>query len=289
MQPILADLLHLLKLERIEHDIFRGESRDIGSPRVYGGQVLGQALSAASATVEDRDVHSLHAYFLRAGDVEADIVYIVDRARDGSSFSNRRVVAIQHGRQIFNMTASFQKAEKGLEHQSRMPDVPPPEDLEDLRHMTEAVLEMIPEKMHRYYMHERPFEVRPIQPVALLTPEKADPRQLFWVRAVDALPDDPEVHRNLLAYVSDYQLVATSTLPHGIRFERDKLQLASLDHAMWFHRPFRLDDWLLYSMDSPNACEARGLARGEIFTRDGTLVASTAQEGLIRIWSDDEA
>jgi acyl-CoA thioesterase-2 len=170
-----------------------------------------------------------------------------------------------------------------------MPDVPSPEDLEDLRHMTEAVLEMIPEKMHRYYMHERPFEVRPIQPVALLTPEKADPRQLFWVRAVDILPDDPEVHRNLLAYVSDYQLVATSTLPHGIRFEHDRLQLASLDHAMWFHRPFRLDDWLLYSMDSPNACGARGLARGEVFSRDGTLVASTAQEGLIRIWNDGDS
>ena len=286
MQPILADLLHLLKLERIEHDIFRGESRDIGSPRVFGGQVLGQALSAASATVEDRQVHSLHAYFLRAGDVEADIVYIVDRARDGRSFSNRRVIAIQHGRQIFNMTVSFQTAEQGLDHQDRMPSVPEPESLQDIRDMTAAVLEMIPEKLHRYYTNERPFEVRPVQPVALLSAEKSEPKQLFWFRAVDQLPDDAEIHRYLLAYVSDYQLVATSTLPHGIRFERDKLQLASLDHAMWFHRPFRLDEWLLYSMDSPNACGARGLARGEIFTRDGVLVASTAQEGLIRIWSE---
>jgi acyl-CoA thioesterase-2 len=285
VQPILADLLHLLKLERIEHDIFRGESRDIGSPRVYGGQVLGQALSAASATVEDRVVHSLHAYFLRAGDVEADIIYIVDRARDGSSFSNRRVVAIQHGRQIFNMTASFQKPEPGLEHQAAMPDVPPPEQLNDIRDMTAAVLELMPEKLRRYYTHERPFEVRPIEPVALLTAAAALPRQAFWFRAVDRLPDDPEVHRSLLAYVSDYQLVATSTLPHAIRFEHGQLQLASLDHAMWFHRPFRLDDWLLYSMDSPNASGARGLARGEIFTRDGSLVASTAQEGLIRIWT----
>lgn len=286
MQPILADLLHLLKLERIEDNIFRGESRDIGSPRVYGGQVLGQALSAASCTVEDREVHSLHAYFLRAGDVEADIVYDVDRARDGRSFSNRRVVAIQHGRQIFNMTASFQKPEQGLEHQAKMPDVPPPDDLKDIRDMTAAVLDMIPEKLHRYYTHERPFEVRPVQPIALLTPEKAEPKQLFWFKAVDLLPDDPEIHRSLLAYVSDYQLIATSTLPHGIRFEKDNLQLASLDHAMWFHRSFRIDDWLLYSMDSPNACEARGLARGEIYTRDGVLVASTAQEGLIRIWSE---
>jgi acyl-CoA thioesterase-2 len=286
VQPILADLLHLLKLERIEDNIFSGESRDIGSPRVYGGQVLGQALSAASCTVEDRDVHSLHAYFLRAGDVEADIVYIVDRARDGRSFSNRRVVAIQHGRQIFNMTASFQKPEEGLEHQGKMPDVPPPEELSDIREMMAAVLDMIPEKLHRYYTHERPFEVRPVKPIALLSPEKEEPKQVFWFKAVDMLADDPEVHRSLLAYVSDYQLVATSTLPHGIRFEKDSLQLASLDHAMWFHRPFRIDEWLLYSMDSPNASSARGLARGEIFTRDGVLVASTAQEGLIRIWSD---
>jgi acyl-CoA thioesterase II len=286
MQPILTDLLHLLKLERIEDNIFRGESRDIGSPRVYGGQVLGQALSAASCTVEDREVHSLHAYFLRAGDVEHDIVYNVDRARDGRSFSNRRVVAIQHGRQIFNMTASFQKPEEGLEHQGAMPIVPPPDELGDIREMTAELLDMIPEKLHRYYTHERPFEVRPVKPVALLSSEKAEPKQIFWFKAVDRLPDDPEIHRSLLAYVSDYQLVATSTLPHGIRFEKDSLQLASLDHAMWFHRPFRVDDWLLYSMDSPNASGARGLARGQIFTRDGVLVASTAQEGLIRLWDE---
>jgi acyl-CoA thioesterase-2 len=287
MQPILADLLHLLELERIEDNIFRGESRDIGSPRVYGGQVLGQALSAASATVNDgRQVHSLHAYFLRAGDVEAGIVYNVDRARDGKSFSNRRVTAIQHGRQIFNMTASFQRSEGGLDHQSVMPDVPPPEDLADIRELTAEVLDMIPEKMHRYYTHERPFEIRPVKTVALLSDEKSEPRQQFWFRAIDSLSDDPEVHRRLLAYVSDYQLVATSTLPHGVRFEKDRLQLASLDHAMWFHRPFRLDEWLLYSMDSPNACSARGLARGEIFSRDGRLVASTAQEGLIRVWGE---
>jgi len=283
MQPILKDLLHLLKLERIEHDIFRGESRDIGSPRVYGGQVLGQALSAASATVDARRVHSLHAYFLRAGDVEADIVYIVDRARDGGSFSNRRVVAIQHGQQIFNMTASFQKDEQGLEHQAPMPDVPPPEQLADLRELTTAMLAKIPDKLRRYFTHERPFDVRPVWPLALLSAEKTEPRQCFWVKSVDALPDDAEVHRNLLAYVSDYQLVATATLPHGIHFESGQLQLASLDHAMWFHRPFRLDDWMLYSMDSPNASGARGLARGQFFTRDGTLVASTAQEGLLRV------
>lgn len=283
MKPILADLLHLLKLERIEHDIFRGESRDIGSPRVYGGQVLGQALSAATATVEGRQVHSLHAYFLRAGDVEHDIVYIVDRARDGGSFSNRRVIAIQHGQQIFNMTCSFQEEERGLEHQCRMPDVPPPESLADLRELTASVLEKIPEKVRRYFTHERPFDVRPVQPDALLSAEKVEPRQSFWLRAIDRLPDDPQVHRILLAYISDYYLVATSTLPHGIRVESGGVFLASLDHAMWFHRPFRLDDWLLYSMDSPNAVGARGLAHGELFTRDGRLIATTAQEGLIRV------
>ena len=288
MSPILADLLHLLRLERIEDNIFRGESRDIGSPRVFGGQVLGQALSAASATVEERQVHSLHAYFLRAGDVNASIVYNVDRARDGRSFSNRRVVAIQHGRQIFNMTASFQVPEEGLEHQAAMPDVPGPDDLADVREVTQAVLDKIPEKMRRYFTHERPFHLRPVEPLALMSAQPATARQHLWVRSIDPLPDDAEVHRNLLAYLSDYQLVATATLPHGIRFEHGNVQLASLDHAMWFHRPFRLDQWLLYSMESPNAAGARGLALGQFFTPDGILVASTAQEGLVRIWPEAE-
>lgn len=286
MSAILDDLLHLLTLERIEDNIFRGESRDIGSPRVYGGQVLGQALRAASATVEERHVHSLHAYFLRAGDVEASIVYNVDRARDGGSFSNRRVVAIQHGRQIFNMTASFQKPEQGLEHQAAMPDVPGPDDLADVRELTQAMLDRIPEKMRRYFTLERPFHLRPVESIALLSPAKAAPRQHLWIRTIDRLPDDPEIHRNLLAYVSDYQLIATATLPHGIRFEHGNVQLASLDHAMWFHRPFRLDEWLLYSMESPNMADARGLARGQFHSPDGRLVASTAQEGLIRIWPE---
>ena len=289
MNPILADLLHLLRLEQIEENIFRGESRDIGSPRVFGGQVLGQALRAASATVEDRDIHSLHAYFLRAGDVDASIVYNVDRARDGRSFSNRRVVAIQHGRQIFNMTASFQVPEEGLEHQATMPNVPPPDDLADIREMTHAMLDRIPEKMRRYFMHERPFHLRPVEPLALTSAKKTQARQQIWVKAIDALPDDPEIHSNLLAYLSDYQLVATATLPHGIRFEHGNIQMASLDHAMWFHRPFRLDDWLLYSMESPNAAGARGLAQGQFFATDGRLVASTAQEGLIRIWPEESS
>lgn len=283
MHSGLADLLHLLELERIEDNIFRGESRDIGSPQVFGGQVLGQALTAASYTVEGRNVHSLHAYFLRAGDVDAHIVYDVDRARDGRSFSNRRVVAIQHGRPIFNMAASFQIAEQGIEHQALAPEVPGPDDLSDISELLDELPADFVARMRRYVGHERPFEVRPVEPLALLMPQSSAPVARVWVRASDALPENPGLHRNLLAYLSDYQLVATATLPHGIRYMHGNVQLASLDHAMWFHRPFRLDDWLLYSIESPNAGGARGLAFGRFYSRDGVLVASTAQEGLIRI------
>ena len=283
MQAGLADLLHLLELERIEDNIFRGESRDIGSPRVFGGQVLGQALTAASYTVEGRDVHSLHAYFLRAGDVDAHIVYHVDRARDGRSFSNRRVVAIQHGRPIFNMTASFQIPEQCIEHQAPMPDVAGPDELADISEILDGIPAGISDRMRRYVRRERPFEIRPVDPAPLLMPQTSDPVARLWLRASDTLPADPGLHRNLLAYLSDYELVATATLPHGIRFMQGSVQLASLDHAMWFHRPFRVDEWLLYAMESPNAVGARGLAFGRFFSRDGALVASTAQEGLVRI------
>jgi acyl-CoA thioesterase-2 len=286
MRPILADLLQLLTLERIEDNIFRGQSRDIVGSRVYGGQVLGQALTAASYTVEERDVHSLHAYFLRAGDVNAPIVYDVDRARDGRSFSSRRVVAIQHGRPIFNLAASFQAPEQGLDHQASMPQVPGPEGLADIREVGAEVLDKVPERMRRYLTDERPFDVRPVEPIALVGAESAPPVRHIWVKTVDKLPDGADLHRNLLAYLSDYQLVATATLPHGIRFEHGNLQLASLDHAMWFHRPFKLDEWLLYSMQSPNASGARGLAFGQFFTQSGVLVASTAQEGVVRVWPE---
>jgi acyl-CoA thioesterase-2 len=285
MHHVLADLLQLLKLERIEDHIFRGESRDLGGERVFGGQVLGQALTAASYTVQGREVHSLHAYFLVPGDVSAPIVYEVDVARDGKSFSNRRVVAIQHGRPIFNMTASFQVPEEGLSHAAAMPAVPGPEGLADVRELPAAILEKIPEKMRRFLTHERPFEFRPVEPIHVVSPPKAPPIRNIWIKTVDALPDDADLHRNVLAYVSDYQLVSTATLPHGIHFAEGNVQLASLDHAMWFHRPFRVDEWLLYSMESPNASSGRGLALGKFFKRDGTLVASTAQEGVIRVWS----
>jgi acyl-CoA thioesterase-2 len=251
---------------------------------VFGGQVLGQALTAASYTVRDRHVNSLHAYFLVAGDVNAPIVYEVDLARDGKSFSNRRVVAIQHGQPIFNMTASFQVPEQGLEHAAAMPDVPGPEGLADVRELPPDVLERVPEKMRRFLTHERPFEFRPVEPIHVVAPPRAAPVRHIWVRTVDSLPDNADLHRNVLAYVSDYQLVSTATLPHGIHFAEGHVQLASLDHAMWFHRPFRVDEWLLYAMESPNAAGGRGLALGRFFTRDGALVASTAQEGVVRVW-----
>jgi acyl-CoA thioesterase II len=285
VRPILADLLKLLTLERIEDRIFRGESRDLGGARVFGGQVLGQALTAASYTVQDRHVHSLHAYFLVAGDVSAPIVYEVELARDGKSFSNRRVVAIQHGQPIFNMTASFQVPEQGLEHQDEMPRVPGPEGLADVRELPPDMLEKVPEKMRRFLTHERPFEFRPVEPIHVSAPPRAAPVRHIWVKTVDALPDNADLHRNVLAYVSDYQLVSTATLPHGIHFAEGNVQLASLDHAMWFHRPFRADEWLLYAMESPNASGGRGLALGRVFTRDGQLVASTAQEGVVRVWA----
>lgn len=283
---VLADLLRLMRLERLEDNLFRGQSRDIGSSRVFGGQVLGQALMAAGRTVSERAAHSLHAYFLRAGDVEAPIVYEVDRSRDGRSFTSRRVVAIQHGRPILNLAASFQKAEEGLEHHASMPDVPAPESLPDSRHYTREVVNKVPEKMRRYLTTQRPFEFRHVDPLDFVAPSKRPATQLIWFRALGTLPDDLELHKVLLAYVSDYNLIGTATLPHGISFLQGQVQMASLDHAMWFHRPARLDHWMLYALDSPSASGARGLARGQIFSEDGRLVASTAQEGLIRLWPD---
>lgn len=288
MDTVLADLIHLLTLERIEDNIFRGDSRDIGSSRVFGGQVLGQALSAAHHTVQGRIAHSMHAYFLRQGDMEAPIVYHVDRARDGRSFSVRRVVAIQHGRPIFNMSASFQIPEEGLEHQAEMPDVPPPEDLRDSMEINSEIIDVVPEKMRRSLTLKRPFEFRPVRPPNFLKPEKLPPVKHIWVRAVDKLPDDQNLHRNMIAYFSDYELLGTATLPHGLRWGPGNIQVASLDHALWFHRPAPVDDWLLYTMDSPNATGARGFSRGQLFTRDGMLVASMAQEGLVRIWRERE-
>jgi acyl-CoA thioesterase II len=284
MKPILADLLQLLELERIEDNIFRGESRDIGGERVFGGQVLGQALTAASYTTGLRQVHSLHAYFLLPGDVNAPIVYEVDIARDGKSFSTRRVVAIQHGRPIFNMAASFQTPEEGLEHAAAMPDVPGPEGLPDVRELPREMFEKLPDKLRRFLMHVRPFEYRFVEPVQIVPPVVAEARRHLWIKTIGPLPDNADLHRNVLAYLSDYQLIATALRPHGVDYAAGNLQLATLDHAVWFHRPCRVDDWLLYAIESPSASGGRGFALGRFFTRDGKLVASTAQEGVIRVW-----
>lgn len=287
MDPVLADLKSLLQLERIETNIFRGESRDIGSEQVFGGQVLGQALYAAGQTVDDRRAHSLHAYFLRRGDMQAPIVYEVDRQRDGRSFSVRRVVAVQHGRPIFNMAASFQVTEQGLEHQLSMPDVPPPEKLTDARDIAKDYADQLPAKMRRFTTKERPFEFRPVEAPAFTTTSKQrEPLKHVWVRAVDSLPDDDMLHQSMLAYVSDYELLGTSALPHGLPYGQGRVQMASLDHALWFHRPIRVDEWFLYAMDSPNSAGGRGLSRGVIFRRDGALAATTAQEGVVRVWDD---
>jgi acyl-CoA thioesterase-2 len=283
MDPELADLLDLLLLERLDTNVFRGQSHDIGTPQVFGGQVLGQALYAAGQTVEGRMPHSLHAYFLRRGDVKAPIIYEVDRARDGASFSSRRVVAIQNDRAIFNLAASFQRPESGIEHQAAMPDVAGPEGLADRSEVDPEVLVQLHEKMQAYLIRKRPFLVRPLHQADLLKPEKIDPVKYVWIKAVDTLPDDPLLHQALFAYVSDYELLGTATLPHEINFTDGNIQMASLDHAIWFHHSFRLDEWLLFSFDSPSTSGSRGLARAMVFTREGKLVASTAQEGLIRV------
>lgn len=286
MHPVLQDLIGLLQLERIEDNIFRGNSRDIGSPQVFGGQVIGQALSAAQHTVDGRVAHSLHAYFLRRGDVEAPIIYEVDRARDGGSFSNRRVVAIQHGRPILNLAASFQDPEDGLEHAAEMPDVPGPEGLQDITAHLRESSGKLPTKLLRFLKENRPFEFRHVTPPVFDEHVTRPPLKYVWIRAVDRLPDDPVLHQNFLTYMSDHELIGTATQPHGLSFSKDNLIMASLDHALWFHHSARVDDWLLYALDSPSSSGARGFARGQFFTREGKLVASTAQEGLMRVVKD---
>ena len=279
----LNDLIAALDLERIEVDLFRGHSPESAWQRVFGGQVIAQALAAAVQTVEDRYCHSLHAYFLRPGDTKAPILYEVDRARDGGSFTARRVVAIQHGRQIFNMAASFQRDEVGLDHQDEMPHVPPPEGLPTERELRLEVLDKIPERYRVYFEREWPIELRPVDPQDLLNPIEGDPHQAIWLKTPGRIPADRALHQTILAFVSDVTLLGTATRPHAVSFVNPKMQAASLDHAMWFHRPFQVDDWLLYTQTSPSASGARGFSSGKIFSRDGRLVASVAQEGLIRL------
>jgi acyl-CoA thioesterase-2 len=281
----LAALLRLLDLERIDGDVFRGVSPKDRWQRVFGGQVLGQALVAASRTVEGRIAHSLHAYFLRPGDPRTPILYEVDRSRDGGAFSARRVVARQNSHAIFTMAASFQAPEQGLEHQAAMPDVPDPEALKSEAEWRAEIAGDLPENARAWLKRPRPIEIRPVYPANRFAKGAREAHQTVWFRANAPLPDGPALHQCVLAYASDMTLLDTALLPHGFTLFTPQLQLASLDHAMWFHRPFRADEWLLYVQDSPSASGGRGFNRGTVFRRDGALVASAAQEGLIRVRS----
>lgn len=278
----LADLVALLDIKSNGEDIFEGTSPKSRWQRVYGGQVLGQALVAAQRTVEERTCHSLHAYFLRPGNPKYPISYQVQRSRDGGSFSARRVSALQKDKLIFTMSASFQVKEEGLTHQTPMPEVPPPSALKSEAEWREAAAARLPEEIRPWFLRERPIEIRPVVPEDRFSGEKHPPRQIFWLRAKGRLADTPSLHQCVLAYASDMSLLDTSLLPHGATLFTPGLQLASLDHAMWFHRPFRADDWILYVQESPNAAGARSFNAGALYREDGTLIASVAQEGLVR-------
>jgi acyl-CoA thioesterase II len=285
MSSAVQDLLTILDLEPLEVNLFRGRSPQVGWQRVFGGQVIGQALVAACRTVEhvaSRPPHSLHAYFLLAGDTKVPIIYDVERVRDGRSFTTRRVKAIQHGQAIFIMSVSFHGAEAGMAHQAEMPQVPKPEDLPSESEIRNNVLPTMPEPVRRYYERERPIELRPVEYDRYLGKKIEGGKFHVWIRTTGALPDEPAIHQCVLAYASDMMLLDSALIPHGRTIFEKSIMGASLDHALWFHRPFRADDWLLYAQDSPNLAGARGFSRGLIFARDGTLVASVAQEGLLR-------
>lgn len=284
MHSLVDDLLQLLDLEPLEVNIYRGQNRDIGTGRVFGGQVFAQALVAARRTVDGaREAHSVHGYFILPGDLRAPIVYFVDQLRDGSSFTTRRVTAIQHGKAIFNLSASFHVAEGGVEHQEPMPAVPVPDKLDSELDLIREMANRIPEALRPVLTQERPIDFRPVDPLDPFDPRPRPPVRQVWFRSLGALPDEPILHQAVLAYASDHGLLGTALQPHGLSFRTPGMQLASLDHSLWLHRSFRVDEWLLYSMDSPVTSGARGFVRGQIFTQDGTLVASVAQEGLMRL------
>ena len=284
MSRAMESLMDILDLERLEQNLYRGLSPKGGWQRVFGGQVISQALVATQRTVaDDRYVHSLHAYFMRPGDPEVPIIYEVDRIRDGGSFTTRRVVAIQHGQAIFSMSASFQREEPGLDHQFDMPDVPKPEDLMGFAEMREKFLQDAPESVRRYWRRERPIEMLPVSLDHYVSTQKLPPLQNIWVRANGEVPADRRIQAAFLAYLSDMTLLDTSLFAHGLSVFSDRIQAASLDHAMWFHRPYAMDDWMLYAQDSPSTSGGRGLTRGRLYTRDGLLIASVAQEGLVRL------
>lgn len=283
MSGAVSDLLDVLDLEKLEVNLFRGRSPQTGWPRVFGGQVIGQALVAATRTVEGLSAHSMHAYFVLAGDPKVPIIYEVERTRDGRSFTTRSVKAIQHGRPIFIMIVSFHNSEDGLDHQAAMPQVPPPDALPNEDVVLRDILPTLPEQVQRYYKRERPIELRPVDYGHYLGRRPENGQFNVWIKATGPLPDDPAIHQCVLAYASDMTLLDTALVPLGrTLFEKDFMG-ASLDHALWMHRPFRADEWLLYAQESPNLHGSRGLSRGLIFKRDGTLVATVAQEGLVRL------
>lgn len=283
MNHTLPHLLNLLNLEKLEEGLFRGQSEDWGFRRVFGGQVVGQALYAAKQTVPPgRAINSFHSYFLLPGDPAKPIIYEVENLRDGNSFSARRISAIQNGKSIFFMTASFQRDETGFEHQSTMPEVPPPEGLLSESEIAQRSAALLPEKVRELFIAREPIEMRP---VTFHNPWKGKvepPQRFVWLKANGTMPDDPHVHEYLLAYASDFNFLPTALQPHGVGFLQPNMQVATLDHSMWFHRPFRMDDWLLYAIESPSASGARGYVRGQFYTREGILVASSVQEGVIR-------
>ncbi len=282
--PLTLDkLVAMLALEKLEEDLFRGESYDLGYPQLFGGHVLGQAISATSQTVTDRQAHSLHGYFLRPGDPNLPVLYQVERIRDGGSFSSRRLNAIQKGQVIFTGMASFQAAEAGFEHQVRMPDVPGPEGLPNYIELMQQWGDQLPSGLHRRLPERRAIEHRPVSMHNPFSPTVQPPIQHIWLRADSLLPADPTLHRCLLGYASDFFLLGTALLPHKVSLWQTGTQMASLDHAIWFHRDVQLDDWLLYSLESPWSGQTRGLSRGHFFDRQGRLIASTAQEGLMRM------
>lgn len=284
MSQVLNDLLSLLSLEQIELGLFRGQSQDLGFGHVFGGQVMGQALSAAKQTVSaDRYAHSLHSYFLRAGDEKQPIVYDVEIMRDGGSFSARRVKAIQKGRPIFYMTCSFQTIEEGYEHQATMPDVPRPEGLMNQQELAMTMRDKVPAKMLEKFMADSPIEMRLVNPGNPLAPLTSDPVRHVWLRANGIIPNDHSIQEYLLAYASDFNFLVTAAQPHGVSFLTPGIRMATIDHSMWFHRPFNMGEWILYSIESPNAGGGRGFVKGQFFDQQGRLVASATQEGLLRM------
>jgi acyl-CoA thioesterase-2 len=285
MPSAVQEVLDILDLEPLEVNLFRGRSPQSRWQRVFGGQVIGQALVAACRTVEDvtaRPPHSLHAYFLLGGDPKVPIIYEVDRIRDGKSFTTRNVKAIQHGHAIFSMSVSFHLSEPGLTHQVKMPVVPKPDELPSDEELKDRIYPLLPEPARRYYERERPIEFRPVEFSRYLGEKSENGRFDIWIRATGRLPDEPAIHQCVLAYASDMMLLDAALIPHGRSVFSEDIMAASLDHALWFHRPFRADEWLLYSQDSPSLADSRGFSRGLIFASDGTLVASVAQEGLLR-------